>query len=237
MRDASKDSLYSANSIVFPNRKVTLTTMKNEIPTVFVVDDDPSARKGLERLISASDFPVDAFASAREFLELVDAEDPGCIILDVQMPEMTGPELHDELRASNYYQPVIFLSAHADVPTTAREMKKGAVHFLTKPVDANELFEAIRESLALDENNREIRYETADAIEKVASLSPREREVMTYVIAGMLNKQIADELNIALGTVKIHRGRVMEKLGVVSIVQLMDICKKAGVDAAEVDII
>ena len=207
--------------------------MRDEDSTIFIIDDDPSARKGLRRLISAAGLKVEAFESARDFLDSGRAEGPGCIVLDVKMPEMTGPELHDELRKAKYRMPIIFLSAHADVPTTAQEMKKGAVNFLTKPVDRDDLLEAINESLQLDQENRLHRDEETAILQGVDTLTPREHEVMTYVITGMLNKQIAAELNISLITVKIHRGRVMQKLGVVSVAELVRLCEKAGISPVE----
>jgi len=207
--------------------------MTEERSTIFVIDDDPSARKGLMRLVSAAGLNVEAFGSAREFLDSGLSAEPGCIVLDVQMPEMTGPELHDELRQTDYCMPIIFLSAHADVPTTAREMKKGAINFLTKPVDGNDLLEAINESLQIDQENRLQRDEETAILQDVNSLTPREHEVMRYVITGMLNKQIAAVLNISLDTVKIHRGRVMQKLGIVSVAELVRLCEKAGITSAE----
>jgi two-component system response regulator FixJ len=207
--------------------------MTKERSTIFVIDDDPSARKGLMRLVSAAGLNVEAFSSARDFLDSGKSEEPGCLVLDVQMPEMTGPELHDELRQADYCMPIIFLSAHADVPTTAREMKKGAINFLTKPVDGNDLLEAIHESLLIDQENRLKRAEETAILHDVHALSPREHEVMTYVITGMLNKQIATKLSISLDTVKAHRGQVTHKLGVFSVAELVRLCEKAGIAPAE----
>lgn len=201
--------------------------------TVFIIDDDPSVRKGLMRLVSAAGYKAEAFGSAREFLDSGKSDEPGCIVLDVKMPDMTGPELYDELRGTDYCLPIIFLSAHADVPTAAREMKKGAINFLTKPVDRDDLLEAINESLQVDQENRQELDDTVFICKAMDSLTPREREVMTYVISGMLNKQIAAELNISLETVKVHRGRVMHKLGVVSVAELVRSCDKAGIAPAE----
>jgi FixJ family two-component response regulator len=193
--------------------------------TVFIVDDDSSVRKGLARLIRAAGLNVESFASAREFLDSGHLERPGCIILDVQMPEMTGPELQEELGKTQNYLPIIFLSAHGDVPITAQTMKNGAVDFLTKPVDGTDLIKAIHISI---EKNRTIRVKNGERIainEKLNKLTPREYEVMTYVITGMLNKQMAGDLNISEETVKIHRGRVMKKLGIVSLAELVRLCE------------
>ena len=168
-------------------------------PTIFIVDDDPSVRKGLTRLIKASGLNVESFASALGFLESNRLNKPGCIILDVQMPGMTGPELQEELGKTSNGLPIIFLSAHGDVPTTASTMKKGAVDFLTKPVDGPKLLEAIRISLEKDVENRHQRKLSSEINTQLSSLTAREYEVMTYVITGMLNKQIAGEIPRILG--------------------------------------
>ena len=202
-------------------------------PTVFIVDDDASARRGLTRLVRAAGMKAESFASARNFLDSEHCQGPGCIVLDMKMPEMSGPELQEALVKADYCMPIIFLSAHADVPTTAAAMKKGAVDFLTKPVDRDDLLSAIRASLASDAARRAELDDLASVRERIVPLTPREHEVMTYVITGMLNKQIAGELSIAEDTVKIHRGRVMQKLGVVSVAELVRLCERAGVEPAE----
>ena len=198
--------------------------------TVFIIDDDPSARRGLTRLVRAAGLKVESFDSAGDFLNSGKSAGPGCILLDVRMPEMTGPELQAELVKPGYRMPIIFLSAHADVETTAAAMKLGAVDFLTKPVDREDLLEAIRLSLAQDAENRAQRAELSSIQEQFNSLTAREYEVMTYVITGMLNKQIAVELGISEETVKIHRGRVMKKLGIESVAELIRLCEKAGIE-------
>jgi len=198
-------------------------------PMVFIIDDDPSALRGLTRLVRAAGFKVEAFTSAADFLAFGKLDGPGCIVLDVRMPEMTGPELQEQLGQDEYVMPIIFLSAHGDVLTTAEAMKKGAVDFLTKPIDRDDLLGAIRVSLAKDAENRAQRAEISSIREHIKTLTPREYEVMTYVITGMLNKQIAAELGISEETVKIHRGRVMQKLGTASTVELVRLCEKAGI--------
>ena len=202
-------------------------------PTVFIIDDDPSARKGITRLVRAAGMNAESFASAGDFLTSGRSDGPGCIVLDVRMPEMTGPELQEELDRADYCMPIIFLSAHGDVPTTARAMKKGAVDFLTKPVDKDDLLEAIRISLAKDAEKCTQRSENNFISEYIKRLTPREYEIMTYVITGMLNKQVAFELDISEETVKIHRGRVMQKLEIVSVAELVRFCGKAGIAPAE----
>jgi len=201
--------------------------------TVFIVDDDSSIRKGLTRLIGAAGLKVESFASAKEFLSLKHLERPGCIVLDLQMPEMTGLELQAELCKPEYCMPIIFLSGHGDVPITVTAMKNGAVDFLTKPVDKNDLMKSIHISLEKDRINRNINTEKATIKEKINTLTTREYEVMTYVITGMLNKQIAGELTISEETVKIHRRRIMQKLEIVSITELVRICNTAGIAQAK----
>ena len=202
-------------------------------PTVFIIDDDPSARRGITRLVRAAGMNVESFDSAKGFLAFEKREGPGCIVLDVRMPEMTGPELQEELNKAEVSLPIIFLSAHEDVSTAAEAMKKGAVDFLLKPVDRDDLLGAIRVSLAKDAENRAQRAEIIVVQEHIKTLTPREYEVMTYVIAGMLNKQIAAELGISEETVKIHRGRVMQKLGVASVAELVRLCEKANIAPSE----
>ncbi len=201
-------------------------------PTIFIIDDDPSVCKGISRLVSTAGFNVETFTSARDFLDSGKTDGPGCILLDVRMPEMTGPELQEKLCKTEYSMPIIFLSAHGDVPTTARAMKKGAIDFLTKPVDRDDLLEAIRLSLAKNDRNRLQRVENESLRTCLMRLTPREYEIMTYVITGMLNKQIAFELNICEDTVKIHRRRVMQKLEILSVVELVRLCEKANIPPA-----
>ncbi len=176
---------------------------------------------------------VEAYGSALEFLERKHYDGYGCILLDVKMPGLNGLELQGELVKADYTMPIIFVSGHADVPMTARAMKKGAVDFLTKPVDRNHLLKVINESLARDRENRKALSDKAKVCERLATLTPREYEVMTFVIAGMLNKQIAYELGIAEDTVKIHRGRMMRKMNVESVAELVRLTEKAGVKPAE----
>ena len=207
--------------------------MTDERPTVFIIDDDPSASKGLSRLVRAAGMHVEAYGSAREFLERQHYDGHGCILLDVKMPEMNGLELQEELAKANYSLPIIFVSGHADVPMTAQAMKKGALDFLTKPVDRDHLLKAIYDSLAKDRENREMLSVKAKVRDRFATLSPREYEVMTFVIAGMLNKQIAYELGIVEDTVKIHRGRVMKKMKVQSVAELVRLADIAVITPAK----
>ena len=197
---------------------------------IFVVDDDHSARRGLARLVHAAGKNVESFASAKDFLASDSIDRSGCIVLDVRIPEMTGPELQAELVKAGSTTPIIFLSAYTDVETTAEAMKQGAVDFLTKPVDRDDLLDAICVALARDAENRAQKAEHSAIHERINTLTPREHEVMTYVITGMLNKQIAAEQDISEGTVKIHRGRVMRKLQIESVTDLVRLCEKAGIE-------
>ena len=207
--------------------------MTDERTTVFIIDDNPSARRGLSRLVRAAGMNVEAYGSAQEFLERKHYDGYGCILLDIKMPGLNGLELQEELVKADYSMPIIFVSGHADVPMTAQAMKKGAVDFLTKPVDGDQLLKVINESLARDRENRKAFSDKAKIRERLATLTPREYEVMTFVIAGMLNKQIAYELEIAEDTVKIHRGRMMRKMKVESVAELVRITEIAEIKPAK----
>jgi len=198
-------------------------------PSVYIIDDDPSVRTGLTRIVKAAGINAESFESGGDFLNSDKCKEHGCIILDVHMPEMTGPELQEKLIEAGCSMPIIFLSAHSDVPTTAKTMKKGAADFLEKPVDQEDLMAAIQISLEHDLETRSKRTEYNSIQEQIRTLTPREHEVMTFVITGMLNKQIAAEMDISEETVKIHRGRVMQKLGIVSVAELVRICEKVGI--------
>ncbi|MCZ6595410.1 MAG: response regulator [Bacteroidetes bacterium] len=198
-------------------------------PTIYIIDDDPSVRRGLSRLLQTTGMNIESFASASDFLNFEKIDGPSCIVLDIKMPDMTGPELQEELRNTESCIPIVFLSAYGDVPTTARVMKKGAVDFLTKPVDVNDLMKAIHLSLEKDRINRIQNIESTAIREKLKTLTLREHEVMTYIITGMLNKQIAGEMTISEETVKIHRRRVKQKLGIVSVAELVQLCYKVGI--------
>ena len=198
-------------------------------PTVFIIDDDPSVRKGLTRLLHAAGINAESFKSATHFLAEGECDRHGCIVLDVHMPDMTGPELQEKLVKTGCCIPIIFLTAHGDAPTATQAMKKGAVDFLEKPVNRDDLLETVKLSFAQDKENRVRREESSNIFQRIKMLTPREHEVMTYVITGMLNKQIAAEMQISEETVKIHRGRVMQKLGIVSVAELVRLCEKAGI--------
>ena len=193
--------------------------------TVFVVDDDPSVLRGLERLLRAAEYGVETFASARAFLESGPVDRPGCVVVDLRMPELGGLDLQEELSRRGFPLPLIFLTGHGDVPSSVRAMKAGAIDFLSKPCDETDLLAAVERALARDAEARAERAEREAVRARFAELTPREHEVCLLVAKGLLNKQIAAELGTAEKTVKIHRGRVMEKLGadsVAALVRLVD---------------
>ena len=196
-----------------------------EAATVYIVDDDAMFARGLSRLVVAAGWDTKVFARADEFLARVDGDTTGCVLLDVRMPGMKGPELHRAMVDRGVALPVVFLTGHGDVRTSVEAMKLGAVDFLEKPVQRERLVAAIGEAIARGARERERRLEAAAARARVDSLSRREREVLTHVIGGRLNKQIAADLNISLKTVKAHRGRVMEKMEARSVARLVDMCR------------
>ena len=171
--------------------------------TVFIIDDDPSARSGLLRLLRTARLNAESFATARDFLDAEHCNDPGCILLDVQMPEMTGPELHDVLIKAGCNLPIVFLSAHGDVPTTARAMKNGVVDFLTKPVDRVELLEAVQRSFVKDAEYRAKLASNSSFNSLLKTLTPREYGVMAYVISGLLNMKWVYPLKLSRFTVAV----------------------------------
>ncbi|WP_282420483.1 response regulator [Polyangium sp. 15x6] len=189
--------------------------------TVFVVDDDPSVLRGLERLLRSAGYAVEAHASARAFLERAPADRPGCVIVDLRMPEIGGLDLQEELARRGFPLPLIFLTGHGDVPSSVRAMKGGALDFLSKPCDDTDLLAAVERALARDAEARAARAEKEAVRARFAALTPREHEVALLVAQGLLNKQIAAELGAAEKTIKVHRGRVMEKLGAESLADLV----------------
>jgi len=197
---------------------------------VFIVDDDPRVRRALGRLFRAAGRETEAFASAREFLQRLPYDGSGCVVLDVNMPEMTGPQLHELMAQQGVGLSIVFLTGQGDVPTGVEAMKRGAVDFLTKPVDDETLLRAVEEAIARHAAS-DARRKAREAIAaRLALLSERERQVMHHVIRGRLNKQIAADLQIALKTVKVHRGRVMEKMACASVAELVQACQLAGIE-------
>jgi FixJ family two-component response regulator len=197
-------------------------------PTVFLVDDEALVRKAVGRLLRAEGFEVAAFASPVEFLAAHDPTEPGCVVLDMAMPGINGLELQQTLVARGSALPIIFLTGRADVPACVQAMKRGAADFLTKPVKDTDLLAAIRRALEHDRNARQTRSELEDIRARVASLTPREREVLKQVVTGQLNKQIASNLGTVEKTIKVHRGRVMEKMRVASVAELVRLVERCG---------
>ena len=198
-------------------------------PTVFVVDDYAPGRRSISRLLRAAGFAVTAFASAEEFLAQYDPQTSGCLVLDLAMPAVSGLELQGILADRGSLLPIIFLTAYGDIPKSVQAMKLGASDFLTKPVNDEDLLAAVRVAI---EKHRALRREQAELSEiraRLATLTPREREVLEYVVAGKLNKQIAGELGTVEQTVKIHRAHVMQKMKVQSVAELVRITERCGI--------
>lgn len=200
--------------------------------TVFVVDDDASVRKSLSRCFRLAGLQVEAFASAHDFLRREHFDGNGCLVLDIRMPGLSGTDLFGELLKADYNMPVVFLTGHGNIDTGVMAMKDGAFDFLTKPVDNEKITKIVRAALAKDAVDRDEYFEKTQIQQRLMALSDREVEVLSYVITGMLNKQIADVLKVSEITVKKHRGSVTAKLGVYSVAELVRFSQKAGVQPA-----
>jgi FixJ family two-component response regulator len=203
--------------------------MIQAVPTVFVVDDDVRVLKALSRLLRSANLNPVTFASPQQFLNRFDPKVPGCLVLDVDMPGLDGLELQQALVAKRSDLPIIFLTGHGDIPMSVRAMKHGAIDFLTKPVRKEDLLQAIRLALETDHVNRQARAEFNDIRQRLATLTPREREVLEHVLLGQLNKQIAADLGASETTIKIHRGRVMEKMNAHSLAELVRLGERVGI--------
>jgi RNA polymerase sigma factor (sigma-70 family) len=197
--------------------------------TVFIVDDDPSHRDSLRFLLESVGLEVRSFASARDFLEAADSEMAGCLLLDVRMPGMSGLDLQHELAKAKIFLPIIFLTGHGTVPMSVRALKAGAVDFLQKPFDEQDLFNAIHQAIDHDRRARRERNQLRELHKLIDSLTPREREVFTLIVTGMLNKQIAYQLGTTERTIKAHRSRIMEKMQAESLADLIRCAEKLGV--------
>jgi len=209
--------------------------MTNEAATVLVVDDDASVRKALTRLIRSAGWEAKAFASAREFLDQGPPAGPGCLVLDVRMPGLNGLDLQAEMTARNLQTPIIFLTGHGDVPLSVKAMKGGALDFLTKPFKDKDLLGVIKEALQKDARLQVAQMEKAEIQGRIRSLTPREREVLFLVVKGKMNKEIADALGTAERTVKVHRGRVMHKMQVQSVAELVRTVARVQAEGASPD--
>jgi FixJ family two-component response regulator len=202
--------------------------MSEERAVVLVVDDDPSMRRSLETLLRSVGHEVRVFSSADEFMNAKQPDAPGCLVLDVRLPGMSGLTFQQELAKAGVALPVIFITGHGDVPMTVRAMKAGAVEFLTKPFDDQVLLDAIHAAIERDRTRRRETASLAEVQTRYRGLTERERQVMKLVVAGLVNKQIAAELGLSLVTVKVHRGQVMRKMLARSVPELVRMADRLG---------
>jgi len=207
-----------------------MTAAKTPSQVVFVIDDDASMRDAVSRLLNAVGLTVQTFASAREFLAGRLPDVPGCAVLDVRLPGLSGLDLQREMVERGIHIPVIFITGHGDIPMSVQAMKAGAVEFLTKPFRDQDLLDAVRLGIQLDRQGRKERAELAELRDGLRQLTPREREVMSLVVAGLLNKQIALRLGTSEKTIKIHRSHVMQKMRADSLADLVRMSQKLGIE-------
>jgi FixJ family two-component response regulator len=203
--------------------------MTSPTPVIFVVDDDASVRRSLARLLKSAGYEVELFASATEFLESGRHQhSPGCLVLDLRMPQLTGMELQERLQALQSPLAIVFITGHGDIPTSVRAMRGGAVDFLPKPFDDTQLLDAIGRAVECTAQMQKTQSELAVLRERLTKLTAREREVMGEIVTGKLNKQVADDLGTVEKTIKVHRARVFEKMGVQSLAELIPLAAKLG---------
>ena len=203
--------------------------MTETAPIVFVVDDDPSVRRALKRLVGSMGLQVEVFGSAQEFLQCKRPDVPSCLVLDIRLPGIGGLDFQRQLADAKIHIPIIFITAHGDIPMTVRAMKSGAVEFLTKPFRDQDLLDAIHVALERDRTKRQQEAEIAILRKRLESLTPREREVLPLVVSGFLNKQIAGEIGTSETTVKVHRSQLMRKMGADSLADLVRLAEKIGI--------
>jgi FixJ family two-component response regulator len=196
---------------------------------IAIVDDDASVREGLQSLIRSAGWRVDTFVSAQDFLGRLGAQAPSCVILDLQLPGLSGLDLQQRMAEAGLEIPIVFLTGHGDIPASVQAMKAGAVEFLTKPLDEEKLLQALQEAIERDRRIRQLHAEIRQLRERYESLTAREQQVMQEVVSGRLNKQIAAELKITEFTVKIHRGHVMRKMRVDSLANLVRMAESLGI--------
>ena len=196
------------------------------VPTVFIIDDDRGMRQSIQDLVESVGLRAESFATGEEFLKRKRTNDPSCLVLDVRLPQMSGLDFQRQLGETGMQIPIIFVTAHGDVPMSVRALKSGAVEFLTKPFRDQDLLDAIHQALQRDRTAQEQKAEIHDLQGRYHALTRREQEVMTLVVSGMLNKQIASEIGASEATVKIHRGQVMHKMQAGSVVDLVRMADK-----------
>ena len=205
--------------------------MNSDNPIVFVVDDDYRVREALSSLLASVGLQVVAFGSAAEFLESEKPDSPACLVLDLELPDTSGLELQRELAAGDG-PPIVFITGHGDIPSSVRAMKAGAIEFLPKPFSEQELLQAIDAVIAVDRETRQKRSELAELQKHYALLTPREREVLPFVVAGFANKQTAADLGTSEITIGVHRGQIMHKMGARSLAELVRMSDKLGIARA-----
>jgi FixJ family two-component response regulator len=198
-------------------------------PVIYVVDDDPSVRKALERLLRSAGHDAKSFASALEFLDFSHPDAPGCVVLDIKMPKLSGLELQERLFEKGISFPIVFITGHGTVPASVKAFKAGAMDFLQKPFKDAELLDAVSRGIEKHRRLKQEQNEIKELRARLETLTPREREVFTLVVSGMLNKQVAFDLGTAEKTIKVHRARVMEKMGVRSFADLVRFAEKLGI--------
>ena len=202
--------------------------VSEENPVVFVIDDDASVREALRGLFRSVAIDVRMFGSTQEFLQADRPDAPGCIVLDVRLPELNGLDFQDHLAKSDIQLPIIFITGHGDIPMSVRAMKGGAIEFLTKPFNDRDLLQAVELGIRRDRDRRKNVLAVTKLRKRLALLSPRERKIMAQVVRGLLNKQIAASLGLSEITIKVHRGRVMHKMGAKSLMELVGMADKLG---------
>lgn len=210
----------------------SLQEADNNEPIVMVVDDDPSVRRALINLFESVGLRVAAFGSAPEILQSKPPEVPSCLVLDIRLPGLSGLDLQADLAKANIHTPIIFITGHGDIPMTVRAMKSGAVDFLTKPMRDQDILDAVQAAIQRDRKRREIEKMVSNVRSRFESLTPRERDVLSLVASGKMNKNVATELGLAEITVKIYRGQIMRKMGAKSLAELVKMNEALGIQRA-----